>query len=437
MEQEQDADPTPPCPEGWREVDGKCVEDAVAAEQEETPTPPCPEGWREVDGSCVKNEASAEEIAEPDLALASLEPSIVTDVTVETPEVVAPDDIKDEPEPLPPPPMECGDGFHLEDGACVPDEEVTVQEPEPEMTPTPAAAEAAPKIRLPRILRLGEPFASYTDFADCVNKNPDKEDPEAYCASIKQKTEGETVRETRVKQSRDVYEHIDLLYNATKSKYFKSLKRDVELAECVNTLNRAVANIATAMPRAPRKLAEEIAVANKNSLAVKKHFNEKLGQVATTNAKQHQSAIMELRRIEKLDNKLYKQTLVEMRKLAQKSNAILKQLTQESTMRSSVDKQLQEAINAKTRDFEKILAYADKNVSELTAHSKTLEERIKDMEQAKVAAEKQVKETTPLMTRIENLEAKLRGQFKGKQLKPISSKAEDSGEQLGDKSPYK
>jgi len=89
MEQEQDADPTPPCPEGWREVDGKCVEDAVAAEQEETPTPPCPEGWREVDGSCVKNEASAEEIAEPDLALASLEPSIVTDVTVETPEVIA------------------------------------------------------------------------------------------------------------------------------------------------------------------------------------------------------------------------------------------------------------------------------------------------------------------------------------------------------------
>jgi len=35
----------------------------------------------------------------------------------------------------------------------------------------------------------GEPFASYKDFADCVAKNKDKDDPEAYCGSIKAKVE--------------------------------------------------------------------------------------------------------------------------------------------------------------------------------------------------------------------------------------------------------
>ena len=35
------------------------------------------------------------------------------------------------------------------------------------------------------------PMGEYKDFADCVSKNKDKEDPEAYCGSIKQKVEGE------------------------------------------------------------------------------------------------------------------------------------------------------------------------------------------------------------------------------------------------------
>lgn len=33
------------------------------------------------------------------------------------------------------------------------------------------------------------PFVGYTDFADCVSKNQDKEDPEAYCATIMRKVE--------------------------------------------------------------------------------------------------------------------------------------------------------------------------------------------------------------------------------------------------------
>lgn len=37
-----------------------------------------------------------------------------------------------------------------------------------------------------------DPFGEYKDFADCVAKNKDKSDPEAYCAAIKRKIEGST-----------------------------------------------------------------------------------------------------------------------------------------------------------------------------------------------------------------------------------------------------
>jgi hypothetical protein len=53
-------------------------------------------------------------------------------------------------------------------------------EPSPEQKSAPAAAGAAEE----------RPFAGYEDFADCVAKNQDKEDPKAYCAAIKKKVEG-------------------------------------------------------------------------------------------------------------------------------------------------------------------------------------------------------------------------------------------------------
>lgn len=39
------------------------------------------------------------------------------------------------------------------------------------------------------------PFAGYRDFDDCVAKNQDKADPEAYCGSIKHRAEGAIVSE--------------------------------------------------------------------------------------------------------------------------------------------------------------------------------------------------------------------------------------------------
>ena len=40
------------------------------------------------------------------------------------------------------------------------------------------------------------PFADYKDFDDCVSKNQDKEDPEAYCAEIERQA-GRVFKEER------------------------------------------------------------------------------------------------------------------------------------------------------------------------------------------------------------------------------------------------
>jgi len=54
------------------------------------------------------------------------------------------------------------------------------------------------KGRLSAIVEIkGEPFAGYTDFADCVSKNQDKGNPEAYCGTIKHQTEGKTLEECK------------------------------------------------------------------------------------------------------------------------------------------------------------------------------------------------------------------------------------------------
>src|SRR3990167_2795909 len=44
-------------------------------------------------------------------------------------------------------------------------------------------------IRLEEITDFGEPFAGYKDFADCVAKNADQKNPQAYCAAIMRQAE--------------------------------------------------------------------------------------------------------------------------------------------------------------------------------------------------------------------------------------------------------
>lgn len=60
------------------------------------------------------------------------------------------------------------------------------------------------------------PFAGYKDFADCVAKNRDKADPQAYCASIQRTAEG---NEHRVRtETRRVLAESDKLEKETAPK---------------------------------------------------------------------------------------------------------------------------------------------------------------------------------------------------------------------------
>ncbi len=90
---------------------------------------------------------------------------------------------------------ECEKGKHMNDkGECVPDEAIFGKED---------AAKEIKKLPLTEIgkLKLGEPFAGYTDFADCVSQNSDKGNPEAYCGTIKKQTEETQCKERLVAET--------------------------------------------------------------------------------------------------------------------------------------------------------------------------------------------------------------------------------------------
>ena len=90
-------------------------------------------------------------------------------------------------------PGECADGFHWDDdlNKCVADD-VGVT-PNAETAPANCHWCDKKKKWMPNEMTLEtymqEPFAGYTDFADCVSKNSDKSNPQAYCGLIKSKTE--------------------------------------------------------------------------------------------------------------------------------------------------------------------------------------------------------------------------------------------------------
>jgi len=46
------------------------------------------------------------------------------------------------------------------------------------------------------------PFAGYKDFADCLRKNQDKKNPEAYCGFIKHRVEDNPKKKRGVKLTR-------------------------------------------------------------------------------------------------------------------------------------------------------------------------------------------------------------------------------------------
>lgn len=132
----------------------------------------------------------------------------------------------------------CPEGEHKDDlDNCVPDEPPHASVPE-----FPAVAPAVPSTPIPAVaeFRLGEPFADYTGMDDCIAKNPDKEDPAAYCASIKQQTEGETRMRSMEKQIRALRLELKNVGKAKETEAVAQKHREESLKDSIDALQETV-----------------------------------------------------------------------------------------------------------------------------------------------------------------------------------------------------
>lgn len=107
-------------------------------------------------------------------------------------------------------------------------------------------------------LKLGEPFAGYDNFEQCVAQNSDKDNPEAYCATIKRQTE-ETIT-----YRRSVAERVNGLIDAETALSQKIMEVTVTIAELprkedvTQAVTQAVTDLKNAMETSSKTLAEKL-----------------------------------------------------------------------------------------------------------------------------------------------------------------------------------
>ena len=330
----------------------------------------------------------------------------------------------------------CPIGQHRdpETGLCVADDELV--EPAPNTNPAPTATET---VKLPPFLRLGEPFAGYTSMDDCIAKNPDKDDPAAFCSSIMKKAEGEPASE--VKETKDIYETAQTLRKRIAEIDSNGMVRDARTAGTVNKLIEANAKT--------YKLLQEIDNKNAKMLA---DTTKKIAEYAKTVEKAANFNLLtetkkQAKETTKLHNSLVKQANVIVEALNKNKKTFDTQIGEVKTSYSSLQEytksqlttlatsiaetnksintikeqvaQFNAKVTEQKTDFETILAAADKNATEMKDTIKSLEEWKKETEQKLTETKQQEAEKNkltealePLYNKFDNLEAKLHGNFK-------------------------
>lgn len=435
----------------------------------EKPTPICPEGFHpNPDGEGCLPDAVEEKPLPPegDLppALDVSDIPLIPPITEQTPAPVAP--IEPEVPTIPEEPT-CEEGSHYDKelGTCVPDGADLGTEPkDPDMPIT--------EIKLPAKLRLGEPFSSYTDFADCVSKNQDKEDPEAYCASIKQKTEGEPASE--VKESTNIYETNKAIREAIKRLNTQSFKREVQNAEAINQLNEAVAKFTIQTRKFLKNLNDEILLESR----LRGGYDSRVWKWMKELSTEAKTITANVNKVIASANKGFTQLGESNKKLVETANKKLKALNlSDSKLREYADKKLGQIATAQAKlkgDVDKFntrMIEVNKNLKTDTAkineHLASLSEKLGNQEEygkalaelkeqytAFVKAKEQeeephtcpdgehwskeenkcvpnestideIKKLTEVMTtRMDNLESKVKPKFDGHNIKSESEEAE-------------
>jgi len=86
-----------------------------------------------------------------------------------------------------------------------------------------------------------DPFAGFKNHAECVAKNQDKDDAEAYCADIKRKSEGDSVNETLN------------AFPAVREMDVRLTAENIQIAEATNQVNLATAKVVKHLQGIPRR----------------------------------------------------------------------------------------------------------------------------------------------------------------------------------------
>lgn len=425
------------CPEGqhWSEEQQKCVANVTEQERQ------CPEGehWDEAKQACVKTEV-AEQEGEPcpkgqhrDPTSGQCVPDADDTVTEQEDQQCGdgehydkeqrkcvPNVTEQEEQPPPAPAShKCPTGQHWDDSqsACVADAEVaapvTTELLKTKLKPF-AVKETAPK------LKLGEPFGGYTNFEDCVAKNQDKENPEAYCGQIKHQVEEETYLQRKVEEK--LNEITDVINELS------TVKDDLSWVPRLAAVEKKFSNVGDwatiklllaeidSARKVRAKLTEALQKLPADDVAWRKMLTECNRKVKALETSEVKAATL-------LSDKV-KELHAQNEATATAVNELKETLTGKVTT-------LEETISAQKKDFETILEQADKNIVETR---KTLEERITTLTKEKQDLEKKVtetaasnskklEETAELKTRVENLEDKQKPTFKGKP-KQVVEKAE-------------
>jgi len=416
------------CPEGeHRNEEGKCVPDESAKEQEES----CPEGQhKDPDtGECVpdKVEEQEEHKCPEGEHWSEEEDKCVADKVAEQEDST----------------QECPVGFHRdsETGECVPDE-AALPEPLPNVVvgeiklQKPMLKPKLLETLTPKQLRLGEPFADYADFADCVAKNQDKDDPEAYCGQIKHQVEGETIKLPNEPMTEIVKPIATIISKEImRSERGNTLRREKalltklnETIQVYNVLCKSIVEMLKPLLEndalTVKRLDEVVASLNKTDTELAKQITESVkcmnrGDKAVINYTLKNAKLSET----KLAT-LMKARNVEVKKLFEtlpKPDVSWKQEITE--LKATIEKLTSQLTEAKA-NYDKILNTMDVKFVEVNDATTQLTESNKQKDaiitglQEKLAKyeEKQtktVKETESLAVRMDNVEEKRKGKFQG------------------------
>ena len=391
----------------------------------------------------------------------------VTPATPPPPTLDAPAAVPDTALPSPNPKSdtgkECpvGSSWDEYSGTCIPD-----------------AITSTSEIKFTSPLKLGEPFANYDNIEACIEANPDKDDPAAYCATLKSKAEKEPASEMwspergyirdlsiaskvneQGKQLQELYMFLtkireDAIRPVTVEAKLRSAdikKLQQELTESKSTITK-LQNQLKEYSTQQKSLIEQSQANTQTLLATEtaKLAKAHNSTVDYMKSKLEESFNHQTKTSEHFTNEL-KQVIEHVGKTASTKCDIsaIRKIESAITETASSVEDLRSKVDTQKTSYETIIAAVDKKYGELKEEIKPLEIRIKEQEdelQARKCEEgfhydeaegkcvadkppeeaeetKKLKETVQgLSVKFDNLSSKLKGNFQS-QNKPLKKES--------------